>query len=694
MTNLKSSKTRCSCACHHHSRREFIRLGLGSLALLTARYSFAQSAATQPSTPTVKYYGPFRELPVGATQPAGWIQKWLQRQAQGLSGHPENMAYPYDTCMLAGAIPDPAVKQPADWWRYEQSGYYFDATARLNLLLADPAVKQRHQAALDYILQHSTDLGYGASQTGWPNAVIGRGLLADYSATGNPAIASLVHQYVATHAGTRDRDGVNAEEAFYLYGLTGDPRLLAYAQRVYDGYTGPASFCSVDKITGPLPLKSHGVTAAELLKILPLTYLYTGNPQALDLTKRAYAKVVADSLMPDGGIVSSESLGLTAFNSLHETCDITDWSWSLGYALLATGDARWADLIERATFNALPGAVSKDFKQLQYFSSANQILANNTACPRIALTRMSYRAAHETPCCAGNVNRAMPNYVARQWLRTDDGITAALYGPSVLNTTLNGRPLAITEETDYPFRETISFKVKTAQPATFALGLRIPAWCAAASVSVNGAPANLACQPGTFASLKRQFHDGDTVVLRLPMTVQLADWFNGSAVSIQRGPLTYSLQIGEKRVESTTDTDAIKRILKGNNIAGFPALEFYPVGEWRYGLDAATKTAPEKFTVLESPMPENPFLADTVPVRIQVPLRHLPQWQASWQPVLDPPPANLKLSPQNPPTLPSVSEIQPSGDPQIMTFVPYGSTHLRLTTLPVINSAQSAPTSV
>ena len=107
--------------------------------------------------------------------------------------------------------------------------------------------------------------------------------------------------------------------------------------------------------------------------------------------------------MPDGCFVSSEHLNTTAFNSLHETCDITDWSWAFGYMLMASGDVHWADRIEQMTFNALPGVLTKDFKQVQYFSSANQVLCSDTACTTFAITRMSYRAAHETECCAGNV---------------------------------------------------------------------------------------------------------------------------------------------------------------------------------------------------------------------------------------------------------------------------------------------------
>ena len=641
-----------------------------------------------PGTLKVEYHGRFAELPVGSVTPRGWIKGWLQRQADGLTGHPENLAYPYDTCMYAGKIPPPPVRQPALWWPYEQSGYFVDGATRLSHLIDDADAKKIPAANLKYILENSGPSKLGESTWGWPNTVVGRALMAEYSATGNPKVAQVLGEFFQGNHDLNSRDGYIFEEALYLYGLSGDPRLLEIAKRGYDRFfiSDPRSFSQVDKIRGDKPLREHGVTAAEQLKLLPLMFCYTGDQAALELANLAYRKVEDDSLMPDGGIVSSESLGTTAFNSLHETCDITDWSWSFGYMLLASGEGHWADLIERATFNALPGAMTKDFKQVQYFSGANQILCSSTACPRIAMTRMSYRAAHETPCCTGNVNRAMPNYVTRMWMRMEGGIAATLFGPSEVSTDIGGQPVTITEETDYPFRETISFKVKITKPAMFDFGLRIPEWCDAASVKVNGQAASIESKAGTFAILKREFHDGDVVTLNLPMKVELKDWFAGGAVSVQRGPLVYSLKIDEKRVESLVEPDAIRRVLKGNNVQGFPAVEFFPASEWRYGLDAAQKNTPDKFKVIESPMPENPFLAGSVPVRIELPLHLLPQWEAAWKPVLEPPPADLKLSPKNPAALPDEAGLQSPGPKKIMSLVPCGATHLRLTTLPVIKT--------
>ena len=203
-------------------------------------------------------------------------------------------------------------------------------------------------------------------------------------------------------------------------------------RKIYDGYLHDTnSFCTIAKIRSRAPFHEHGVTAAEELKCLPLMFSYTGDRTALRLAERAYQKVLDNSLMPDGGIVSAEHLEPTAFDSVHESCDITDWSWSFGYLFMATGEARFADLIERTTFNALPGAVTKDFRQLQYFSAVNQteIAATNSDSSRWP-TRMTYRAAHDVECCPGNINRAMPNYVIRMWMRANDGgLAAVYYGP-------------------------------------------------------------------------------------------------------------------------------------------------------------------------------------------------------------------------------------------------------------------------
>jgi hypothetical protein len=661
-------------------------VGHHSLAQLISAVVGEGAGFAAPGEFKIKYFGRFSELPVGAVKARGWIEGWLERQVEGLTGHPENLGYPYDTCMVGGKIPPPPVRHGDNWWPYEQSSYFFDGSVRLGLLVDEAAAKKIPDGLMAYVLAHSGPQKIGESQWAWPNTVAGRALMAEYSGTGNPHVAEVLKNYLLGAYIGGGRDGMLAEEALYLYGLTGDERMRAIAERSFDRYffSDAKSFSQEAKIRGSAPLREHGVTAAEQLKLLPMLYSYTGNTQAVELARLAYAKVAADSLMPDGGMVSSEYLGTAAFDSLHETCDITDWSWSFGYMLMATGEGSWGDRIERATFNALPGAVTKDFKQLQYFSSANQVLASSTACTRVAVTRMSYRAAHETECCTGNVNRAMPNYVTRMWMGAEDGLAAVLYGPCVLQTKIHGHAVRITEETEYPFGDTVKLRVKLALAQTFSLHLRIPEWCAEATILINGKASSVAAVAGSFAVVRREFRDGDTVSLRLPMKVAVEPWFDGAAGVVRRGPLVYSLKIEERRVESLQEPEAIRRVLKGNNVEGFPAVEFFPESEWRYGMDSALAGMPEKIQVHESPVPANPYLAESVPVRLTAPLRAVPGWAAEWKPVIEPPSDDLKLAAKNPAELPGEEERDSPGAVEAMTLVPYGATHLRLTTLPVI----------
>lgn len=671
---------------------------VGSGAAQTSR----QPAAPEPGHFKVRYYGEFSELPVGAVQPRGWIQNWLERQAQGLTGHPENMSYPYDTCMYAGSIPPAPYtnKWWSAWWPYEQAGYFVDGMTRLSWLVNDPVINQRRDVNLDYILDHSTNGSLGPSRWCWPNAVVGRALLAQFSVTGNPKVAQVLQNALLANADEitkKDRDakekiylyrsGANFEESFYLYGLTGDRRLLEIGRKVCDNYLNNTnSFCSFKNIQSNVPFHEHGVTAAETLKCFPLTFLYTGDEGVLRLGRRAYQKVVDNSLMADGGFVSAEYLDPSAFNSLHESCDITDWSWSLGYLFMATGEGQWADLVERATFNALPGAVTKDFRQLQYFSAVNQIVISttNNYTPHCA-TRMAYRAAHDTECCAGNINRAMPNYVIRMWMRSSGGgLAAVYYGPSEVTTTVRGQSVTVTEETDYPFRDDISFHVRTAKPVTFDLQCRIPQWCSNATIQVNGKPLRNTPRPGTLVVIRKKFRDGDIVNLKLPMPVRIENWFSNQSVCVTRGPLVYSLKVAEKRVEHTSDTDGVKALLRGHDIQGFPEVEFYPESDWRYGFEVALKTELPKIKVVESDMTDNPFVESQTPVRLEVPLCHLPGWFPGWTPEIRTAADGTVTMPGEPSGLPSADQRTVEGQPVTMTMVPYGATHLRLTTLPVV----------
>lgn len=56
--------------------------------------------------------------------PKGWLETMLKRQHDGLTGHPEALSYPFNSCLWAGEISCPDESYGENWWRYEQTAYY------------------------------------------------------------------------------------------------------------------------------------------------------------------------------------------------------------------------------------------------------------------------------------------------------------------------------------------------------------------------------------------------------------------------------------------------------------------------------------------------------------------------------------------------------------------------------------------
>ena len=111
----------------------------------------------QPQTPTVSNvpapkYAQFSEGLIDDITPEGWLKEILVRQQEGLTGHPEAMAYPYNSCLWAGELERDSESRGADWWRFEQTAYYLDGLTRLGYLLDDEKFLQIWQENIDYVL--------------------------------------------------------------------------------------------------------------------------------------------------------------------------------------------------------------------------------------------------------------------------------------------------------------------------------------------------------------------------------------------------------------------------------------------------------------------------------------------------------------------------------------------------------------
>ena len=115
-------------------------------------------------------------------RPEGWLRETLLLQRDGLTGHPEALSYPYNTCLWDGEIPRMGT-HGSEWWRYEQTAYYTDGLLRLGYILDDEALARKGEAGIAYTLAHpqaNGRLGNPKIESLWPMAVFFRAMQARY----------------------------------------------------------------------------------------------------------------------------------------------------------------------------------------------------------------------------------------------------------------------------------------------------------------------------------------------------------------------------------------------------------------------------------------------------------------------------------------------------------------------------------
>lgn len=605
---------------------------------------------------------PWQEVSLRDVEPQGWLLERLQLQRDGLTGHPEALSYPYNTCLWNGEIPRMGT-HGQDWWRYEQTAYYTDGLLRLGYLLSDGELIGKGEAGIAYTLAHPWEngrLGSAVISNTWPFAVFFRAVKARYDASPDPAILEALRRHYASipmKQLVRKRDIISIEGMLWTAARTGDQSLVARADSAFRYRKELLEGVDIrrdDRVTpeflqGPEPYNMHGVTMSEMLKLPILLYEATGDAWYKDLAVRSLDRLYAENGLPDGLFTSAEWLQGRDIRHSHETCNAIDMSWTLGYFLEILKEPRYADMLEKIVFNAGAGSVTRDFKALQYYSSVNQFLATGTSNhnkDNYCSTWMAYRPTHQTECCAGNIHRLYPNYAARMWLRGDAEAVAALYGPSRFRFS---DALTFEEDTSYPYGETVTIIAKGCGKAT--LSLRIPAWCSGASLTLNGKDAGIAPEGGKFVSLERKWKDGDRLVLTLPMETCRKTAFGGG-VWFERGPLVYSYSIPAKWTRDTTRYSNMNGKYPADDEA-FPCWDIRPSGAWNYAVGAGCTATFEDGKLI-------------LPVR-----------RVAWD--YDRGPNGELLTPDLP------QNPVPLGPEECISLIPYGQTTLRLTVFPVLD---------
>ncbi len=680
------------------------------ILVATVAVAAAFTISTQ-ATEDIKNYSEFRELPITAIKPQGWIKIWLQNQAEGLTGNPSELGYPYDQPLWTKPYPQhPIISSMAkDWWPYEQTAYQVDGMVRAGYLLNDKKLLSVGLAGVNHVINTPMDekgtLFPGPSIDSWPTAVFMRSVMAYYSATQDKKVLEVLTRHYKENPGVLTSSGrsmVNLEIIIWLYFQTGDKELLEIATELYnERFLKSNGMFGIKHMLSDEFSYSHGVVYMERAKLPAIVYMATGDKNYLNASLNEFRKLERDHMLPDGMPTCDEHISGRVIALAHETCDISDYSWSMGYLLMATGDSHWSDNIEKAIFNALPGAVTKDFKALQYFSTPNQVRSTTEVSYR---NRMCYRPGFITQCCSGNVSRAMPNYVSRMWMKNrSGGLVATLYGPSQVTAKVGSgkHSVTITETTDYPFSDTIIFNIKSSDSIQFPLTLRIPEWCKAPSIKINNKEFGFDKIVNGFVTINRKFSDKDSIKLVLPRKLIAKNWTNekyltgekkyddmklkakkeefilgGDGIWFEYGPLVMSLKIKEKHTINNsplkvrlTPKGGGEAVIKQMTISSdeFPAWDITAESSWNYGINNKNTTV-KSAIITHKAMPSNPWISATTPLEIKIPAYLITNWRQN---------INVWENQHRQPPLPK--DPQPTAKKEIITLIPLGATHLRVT---------------
>lgn len=221
----------------------------------------------------------------------------------------------------------------------------------------------------------------------------------------------------------------------------------------------------------------------------------------------------------------------TAYQETCASIALIFWAHRLGRLL---GEARFYDALERALYNGAPAGISLDGKRFFY---VNPLESDGTH---------HRKAWYGCACCPPNIARLLASLGDYIYAQSDDALYVNLYIGGRVRVELGGKPLTLEARTGYPWQESVALRVVESAAGRFKLMLRLPAWCDAPELRLNGEPVAVRRVDG-YAVIEREWSAGDAVELRLPMPPVLMEahprveadrW----QVALQRGPIVYCLE--------------------------------------------------------------------------------------------------------------------------------------------------------
>ena len=472
----------------------------------------------------------YQILPLGEVRPTGWISAQIQENLSGFTGNLDQLVPDlivqddiYGVNRLSKKVKNKdvgALGAPGDWqvqflwWNSETQSNWWDGYIRSSILVNSATDLKKCAEYVDRILSTQDKDGYigiydpelrykfnGENGELWSKATLLRGLLAWYDYKKDPKVKTAIERAVknimdnypayASHPFKSDKPdvggvahGLMITDVFEsMYRITGKEVYRDYCIFLYKDFSEQvlnedAQYAKL--INETLALKGHSAHTYEHLRTVAAAYYASGN-NALQSAIENFLLKIDPATTASGAAVGDEWIGGKKADATHrgyEYCSLHELMHSYLELFVKTGQLRFATYAEKIFQNPAQGARHQDGKSITYLNSDNAYYLKgglNGDTSDQHQTRFRYSPVHKEAavCCVPNAGRIAPYFVQHMWLKDETGIVNALPGPSELNTTLQGKPVHIVANTQYPHDFRIQYQV-TARKQVFSMKIRVP----------------------------------------------------------------------------------------------------------------------------------------------------------------------------------------------------------------------------
>ena len=299
--------------------------------------------------------------------------------------------------------------------------------------------------------------------------------------------------------------------------------------------------------------EGHAVRAVYLYSGMADVARETGDKSLAEACRRLWTDMTCRQMYLTGGIGSthhgeafSYDYDLPNDTAYAETCASVGLVFFARRMLELDPRAEYADVMERALYNGAISGMSLDGKRFFY---VNPLEVSPEASEKeedhrhVKVERQKWFGC---ACCPPNLARLLSSLGGYLCTVSDRTLYQNLYVGGALSAEVGGIPVRVEMNTEYPWKGDVSACVSPERPGRFSYALRIPSWCRAFSLLLNGKKAGYRMEKG-YAVVEREWTEGDTVRLSMEMPVRRV-FANPRVredvgkVAVARGPLVYCLE--------------------------------------------------------------------------------------------------------------------------------------------------------